>query len=101
MTDPCRYRALVAIPHPTGLGVFEPGTLLIEGSNIPVGWIPPSGDTDPLTEAAVYKVYATVPRLPPAVRSISPKTFWKVAHHSSHDEWVLTGLGSGLSAINM
>jgi hypothetical protein len=81
--------------------MVEAGTILVEGENIPSDYIPPAGCVDPLTPDAVWKYYATVPTLPPAVRSVSPKTHWQVTHHSSHDEWTLTGLGSGLPAVNM
>jgi hypothetical protein len=93
------YRALVPIALPGNGGLALPGDLLVEGSNIPLNYIPPSGDVDPLSPDAVLKVYATVPRLPPAVRSISPTTFWQVIHHPAFDEWTL--VGSGLPVVNM
>jgi hypothetical protein len=99
--SPATYRTHVTIPHPTGLGVFDPGSIIVEGRDVPLGWTPPSGDCEPLNEPAVWKVYSTRPALPSSVRSITPKAFWKVLHHSSHDEWSLTGLGSSLPPVNM
>jgi hypothetical protein len=93
------YRALVPIALHTH--VCEAGTILVEGENVAVGWVPPSGDCDPLTPDAVLKYYATVPRLPPAVRGVSPKTAWQVVHYPSHDEWRLCGLGASLDPICM
>ena len=88
---------LVAIALPTH--VCEPGTILTEGINVPLGWSPPSGDVEAMNTSAVYKVYRTVPAQPPAVRSITPKTMWQVTHFATHDEWQLTGLGASLSPI--
>jgi hypothetical protein len=97
MTDePCIYRALVTIALPDRIA--EPGTLLSEGQNIPVGWVPCAGDVDPLTDSAVRKYYEAGPKPPPAVRSIQPKVFWQVTQHASHREWTL--VGSNLPTIN-
>jgi hypothetical protein len=97
MDEPCTYRALAPIALPTH--VADPGTLLTEGQNIPVGWVPCAGDVDPLTQLAIQKYWASGPKLPPAVRSFQPKIFWQVKHHASHSEWTL--VGSDLPAINM
>jgi hypothetical protein len=113
MTDgPCVYRALVPIALPTHMP--EPGTLLVEGQNIPFGWMPSAGDVDPLTPNSVLKYYAAGPKLPSALRSIQPKIYWRVRQHasphehrvdrfptthlSSHREWTL--VGSDLPTIN-
>jgi hypothetical protein len=96
MTDPCIYKALVSVALPTH--VCEPGELLIEGRNIPFDYVPPSGDCEPMNEAAVRKYHATVPRQS-ASRTISPKTAWRVTHYPTHDEWSLSGLGSTLDPI--
>ena len=97
MTEPARYRALVAVALPTH--VCEVGELLVAGNNVPWDWVPPSGCVEPLNSSATRKYYATVPRQS-ASRTISPKTAWVVTHYPSHDEWTLSGLGSRYPAIN-
>ena len=96
--DPARYRALVPVALPTH--VCEVGELIVEGSNVAVGWVPPSGSVEPMNESAVWKYYATVPRQSSS-RTIVPKTAWVVTHFPTHDSWSLSGLGSSLSAVNM
>jgi hypothetical protein len=98
MIDIATYRALV--PIALSGGVCEPGELLIEGQNIPEGYIPPSGDCEPMNTAATWKYYKTTPRQS-ASRTISPKTSWQVTHYPTHDEWFLSGLGKSLSPICM
>jgi hypothetical protein len=98
--------------HAIGPYVFSAGSTqstVDAGGLLPFGWIC-SNNVDPLDTAAVTQFYANGPCQPSLFRAQfstqpvrPPKTFWVATPlpGSPAQSYQLTGLGSGMPAVNM
>ena len=90
-------------PHYINNIYYEVGTIVSEGSQIPIGWIP-TPNVDPLNAPATNAFYALGPRVLGPIRTQyvnfpvhSPVTYWVQV---SPTQWALTGLGASLAPVH-
>jgi hypothetical protein len=99
---PPQYRLLKS--HYLTTGWFDVDTIITEGMDVPIGWIPTLG-VDPLNPQAVTAFYNAGPRSASSYEDVNefenatrsrtrPVTFWKPV--SGTHTYTLTGLGIGL-----